>query len=252
MIAFPKKLKEPFLAALEKQSLPAGEVREYLKGLRFYLDFCAKYRHPPRDRDSLPLFMQKLASKHQMPEQQEQAAASVEVYYALIAEWTKAAAAGQSAPILHDPWEACYRSLKEEVALRHYSPKTLSTYRTWIRQFQGWLDGKQPDDVDSKDARGFLTYLAVERHVSASTQNQAFNALLFLYRHILDREYDIGQEVVRARRTKYIPVVLSREEVDRVVDGLHMPYKLIVRLLYGCGLRMSECLNLRVQYLKFD
>lgn len=252
MKTIPEKLKEPFLDALRAQKIPANQVQDYLKWLLFYLDFCAKYRHPPRDHDSMQPFLHKLASKRQTPEQQEQAAASVSVYYKLIAEWTSATAKGQATPIRHDPWEACYRRLKEETALRHYSPKTLGTYRSWIKQFQGWVDGKRPDEVDSADARGFLTHLAVDRHVAASTQNQAFNSLLFLFRHVLEREYDIGEKVVRARRTKYIPVVLSREEVERVTSRLRQPYKLIVNLLYGCGLRMSECLNLRIQELNFD
>ena len=118
--------------------------------------------------------------------------------------------------------------------------KTLQTYRTWIRQFQSWLGGKPPDDADSTAARGFLTHLAVDRHVAASTQNQAFNALLFLFRHILKREYDIGENVVRAKRRKYIPVVLSREEIDDVTQKLHHPFRLIVQLLYD-GAQTLSC-----------
>jgi integron integrase len=248
----PKQLSESFLAVLAERSVSSGDAREQLKWLRFYLDFCAKYRHPPRDPDSLEPFLQKLASKGQTPSRQEQAAASVAVYYDLIAEWAADAEAGKAAPVKKDPWDECYRQLKAEIALRHYSPKTLQTYRTWIRQFQNWLAEKGPDEVDSKDARAFLTHLAVDRHVAASTQNQAFNALLFLYRHILKREYDIRDKVTRAKRRKYIPAVLSRKEIDCVVKKLREPYRLIVKLLYGCGLRMSECLNLRVKDLNFD
>lgn len=160
--------------------------------------------------------------------------------------------AGKVIPVTRTPWDDCYKALKEEIALRHYSPKTLKTYRGWISQFQKWLGEKLPEDVDSADARGFLSHLAVEKNVAASTQNQAFNALLFLFRHILKREYDIGDNVPRARRTKYIPVVLSRKEVDMIIDKLRIPYRLIVELLYGCGLRMSECINLRVNDLNFD
>lgn len=86
----------------------------------------------------------------------------------------------------------------------------------------------------------------------ASTQNVAFNALLFLFRHVLKRDYELGDSVVRAKTTKYIPTVLTRDEVDRVIRRLKPPYDLIVSALYGCGLRMSECLNLRVNCLDFD
>jgi integron integrase len=88
--------------------------------------------------------------------------------------------------------------------------------------------------------------------VAASTQNQAFNALLFLFRHILKKDFDLEDTVVRARRTKYIPVVLTREEVDRVFGQMQGAYRLAAQLLYGCGLRLFECLNLRVQCFNLD
>jgi integron integrase len=100
----------------------------------------------------------------------------------------------------------------------------------------------------------FLTSLAVHSKVSASTQNQAFNALLFLFRHILkrEREFDAGEGIVRAKQKKYIPVVLTRKEVDVIMAKLHYPYDLIAKFLYGCGLRLFECLNLRIHCLNLD
>jgi len=252
MRRIPDQLRIAFLDAFRSRKIPVRESNDYLKWLRFYLDFCAKYGHPPRDRDSLQPFLLKLASKRQSAVQQRQAAASAAIYYEVIDNGAVAGGGDSVLPLPDDPWEKCCQALKEEIALRHYSPKTLQTYRTWIRQFQGWLGGKSPDEVDSEGARGFLTHLAIDRRVAASTQNQAFNALLFFFRHILKREYDIGDKVVRAKRRKYIPVVLSREEVDTVVNKLREPFRLIVQLLYGCGLRMSECITLRVQDLNFD
>ena len=102
------------------------------------------------------------------------------------------------------------------------------------------------------DVKEFLTFLAVKRKVAASTQNQAFNALLFLFRHILKNEFGELKGVVRAKRKPYIPVVLSREEVDAIISSLSYPYDLIVKLLYGCGLRLSECMNLRIHCFNFD
>jgi integron integrase len=142
--------------------------------------------------------------------------------------------------------------LKEEVRLRQYSPKTLQTYRTWVNSFRGFLAEKVPEDVDSENARRFLTDLAVRKKVAASTQNQAFNALLFLFRHVLERDYDLKDKVVRARRSRNVPVVLSRAEVDAITGHLHGAKALAVKLLYGCGLRLSECLNLRVQHFNLD
>ncbi len=101
-------------------------------------------------------------------------------------------------------------------------------------------------------SRQFLTFLAVDRKVSASTQNQAFNALLFFYRHVLNKDFGKVEGVVRAKRKPYIPVVLSRDEIEAVLRHLAPPYNLVVKLLYGCGLRLFECLRLRVHCFNFD
>lgn len=97
-----------------------------------------------------------------------------------------------------------------------------------------------------------MSYLAVEKKVSASSQNQAFNALLFLFRNVLKKEFGEIKGVARAKRKPYIPVVLSREEIDVIFEHLEEPVLLICKLLYGCGLRLSECMNLRVQCFNFD
>jgi len=136
--------------------------------------------------------------------------------------------------------------------IRHYSPKTLQAYRSWIRNFQAFTLSKSPELLDMDDVKNFLTLLAVKKKVAASTQNQAFNALLFLFRHVLEKEFEQIEGVVRAKRKTYIPVVLSREEVDRVLHHLAEPHRLAVQLLYGCGLRLFECLKLRMQDLNFD
>jgi len=109
-----------------------------------------------------------------------------------------------------------------------------------------------PELLTTNDVKEFLTYLAVKQKVSASSQNQAFNALLFFFRHVLNREFGKIDGVVRAKRRPYIPVVLSREEIDAIVANLKYPYDLVVKLLYGCGLRLFECLNLRIKGFNFD
>ena len=102
-----------------------------------------------------------------------------------------------------------------------------------------------------EDVKEFLSFLAVTKKAAASSQNQAFNALLFLFRHVLEKEFGKVEGVVRAKRKPYIPMVLSREEVDRIIARLDKPYGLVAKLLYGCGLRLFECLQLRVQDLNF-
>jgi integron integrase len=144
-------------------------------------------------------------------------------------------------------WVAVYERLKTAILVRHYSPKTFQAYRTWTRKLQTFTHSKDPQLVSMADVRDFLSFLAVDRHVAASSQNQAFNALLFLFRHVLEKEFGHLEGVVRAKRRRYIPVVLSREEVDRVLGHLEYPYDMVAKLLYGCGLRLFECLQLRVQ-----
>jgi len=100
--------------------------------------------------------------------------------------------------------------------------------------------------------KAYLTYLAVQCRVAASTQNQAFNALLFLFRHILKKDFGDHKDIPRAKKSKYIPVVLSRREIDAVLKHLSYPYDLAVKLLYGCGLRLFECVKLRVKNFNFD
>lgn len=247
-----QRLQDAFFERMERDAIPMEDQAQYLKWLRYYLDFCDKYGHPPRDPDSLEPFLQKLASKQQSIERQEQATASVRLYHDLMRNWADTTHADPAAERARAPWDHCMARLKEEIRLRQYSPKTLQTYRLWASCFQNFLQDKDPNAVDSEDARRFLTHLAVDKQVAGSTQNQAFNALLFLFRHVFKRDYDLRDKVVRARRYKYIPVVLSRTEVDAVLGRMTGPHRLAAQLLYGCGLRLSECLTLRVQSFDFD
>jgi len=157
-----------------------------------------------------------------------------------------------SKPLAGASWRAEYTELANEIRVRHYSPKTLKAYKQWLRQFQTYTRSKPPALLSTADVKNFLTSFAVKRQVSASTQNQAFNALLFFFRHVLHKEFGKVDGVVRAKRKRYVPVVLSREEIETILTYLAPPYDLIVKLLYGCGLRLFECLQLRVHCLNFD
>jgi integron integrase len=149
-------------------------------------------------------------------------------------------------------WKKEYSRLSDEIALRHYSPKTLKTYRSHIGKFQAFTRSIAPELLTPEHVKDFLTWLAVKKQVSATTQNLAFNSILFFFRHVLGKEFGTIEGVVRAKKRPYIPVVLSREEVDDVVRHLDPSYALIVKMLYGCGLRLFECLGLRIQCLNFD
>jgi integron integrase len=149
-------------------------------------------------------------------------------------------------------WDKVIEKLEEEITTRRYSRKTLITYANWTRKFQHFTKDKSPAQLSPEEVKAYLTYLAVNCKVAASTQNQAFNALLFLYRHILKQDFGQHKDIPRAKRSSYIPVVLTRREIDAVMRHLSHPYDLVVKLLYGCGLRLFECLKLRVQNFNLD
>jgi integron integrase len=134
---------------------------------------------------------------------------------------------------------------------RHYSPKTEKSYILWIKRFIWFHEMRHPNDMGEKEINHFLTHLAVDRKVSASTQNQALSALLFLYRFVLNREIgDLGT-VIRARKSQHLPVVMTKEEVKTVLNHLEGAKYLIASLMYGSGLRLKESLELRVKDLDF-
>lgn len=141
--------------------------------------------------------------------------------------------------------------LANALQARHYSRRTEQTYCHWAKRYILFHKLRHPDEMGEAEINAFLTHLAVREQVSASTQNQALSALLFLYRHLLGREIgDLG-EVVRARRPHRLPIVMTREEVVAVLSHLQGDKRLIAVLLYGGGLRLLECLRLRVQDIDF-
>jgi integron integrase len=149
-------------------------------------------------------------------------------------------------------WAREYSELESAIAIRNYSRRTLEAYRFWVTRFQAFVRSRPTAQLSNQEVRAFLSSLAVQRKVSASSQNQAFNALLFFFRHALHREFGEMDGVVRAKRHRYIPVVLSRAEVDGVLAHLKPPYRLVGLLLYGCGLRLTECVNLRIHCFNLD
>jgi len=149
-------------------------------------------------------------------------------------------------------WDAALKAMADEIKVRHYSRKTLKTYALWTRNFQIYLKNKPPADLGTDDVKEYLTFLAVTCKVAASTQNQAFNSLLFFFRNGLKREFGNLRDVPRAKKSLYIPMVLSRAEVDAIINQLSYPFNLVVKLLFGCGLRQFECLQIRVGDFNFE
>ena len=135
--------------------------------------------------------------------------------------------------------------------LRHYSPKTEKSYRVWINKFRKHWNGRDPLSLEGKDVKIFLSHIAFQDRISASTQNQAFNALLFLFRNILQKNLSDLADTVRTRQKRRLSVVLTRDEVHRLFFFLEGSYILMAQLLYGSGLRLLECICLRVKDIDF-
>lgn len=142
--------------------------------------------------------------------------------------------------------------VRERIRLKHYSIRTEKTYLAWIRRFILFHDKRHPRDLGKSEVEAFLTHLAVERHVAASTQNQALNAILFLYKEVLNIELAWMDDVVRVKRPARIPEVLSGAEVARLLAQLDGTYRMMASLLYGSGLRLMEAVRLRVKDVDFD
>ncbi|MEX2572356.1 MAG: integron integrase [Gemmatimonadota bacterium] len=141
--------------------------------------------------------------------------------------------------------------VRSAARLRHLSPRTEKAYVYWIRRFVLFHGKRHPSGMNAAEVRRFLEHLAVRDRVAAPTQNQALAAILFLYRSVLDIELDSLGQVVRARRSKRLPVVLTRAEAHNVLARLQGTSWMVASLLYGSGLRLSEALRLRVKDLDF-
>jgi len=142
--------------------------------------------------------------------------------------------------------------VRAAVRLRHYSPRTSEAYVFWVRRFVLFHGKRHPSSMGAAEIASFLTMLAVEQGVSASTQNQASSALLFLYRGVLGVDPGAVPAVAQARRPERVPVVMCVAEVRAVLGAMSGVSRLVASLLYGAGLRLQECLDLRVKDLDFD
>lgn len=144
-------------------------------------------------------------------------------------------------------WEVLEEKMREALRLRHRSLSTEKTYLIWLKGFKRFIDEKSPEELTGRDLQDFLSNLAVEKKVSPSTQNQALNAIVFFYRHVLDKNIDQELSAVRAKQRRHLPVVLTIREIQSIFDQLSGITKLMAMLIYGAGLRLQECLQLRVK-----
>jgi len=151
-----------------------------------------------------------------------------------------------------EEWTWFEKETARILRLKHMSYRTEKTYLSWVRRLKLFLNEKSPYELNGSDLQDFLTHLAIERKVSSSTQNQALNALVFFFRHVLKKNIEPYIDAVKAKQRRRIPVVLTKAEINRILDNMNGTYKLMAMIIYGSGLRLSECLRLRIKDIDFE
>jgi hypothetical protein len=217
MLRIPNVVFDKYVAHLRNKRVSPARFAEYIKWLRYYLDFCHKYPVPTDSAKRVRMFCEKLKEKKQTDEQRKHAAHAVSLYFEMPENRVATTAAASPAQPVHMPsnesfyvseaaprysiyasrrsqyteagyqeksdspeWDKVLETMAAEIKIRHYSRKTLKTYALWSRNFQRFLKNKPPSGLTTEDVKEYLSFLAVKCKVAASTQNQAFNSLLFL------------------------------------------------------------------------
>jgi integron integrase len=253
----PRKLLDRLGCLLEQRQFPPTQVQAYVQWVAAFIHFHGK-RHPQELGPShVTAFLTHLRRQPETTPQQEAAArAALRVLYEDFLPADQAAAPPSPLPTPPSPNTTPTRSpflnrCHEILRLRHYSRRTEECYVQWIRRFILFHGKRHPLDLGSAEIEAFLTHLAVDAEVAASTQNQAFNALLFLYQQVLEKELP-PLDAVRAKRPTRLPIVMSRAEVRQVLDaieGADGHFRLLGQLQYGTGMRVLESCRLRVHDL---
>lgn len=232
-----------------KEGVPGKNVPYYVKWVSDCYRFVDKPETQPLTNEQTAEFLSRLAKKHE-DWQVQQADRALKLYDYFLSRGQRS----EDGALVNNQenWKEIEKKMREALRLRHRSYSTEQTYIQWIRQFQGFLDGKTHNSLEGKDLQHFLSYLAVERKVSASTQNQALNAIVFLYRHVFDKDIEGEINAVRAKQKRRLPVVLTVQEVEKIVSVISGVNQLMARLIYGCGMRLQECLQLRIKDVDFE
>ena len=234
---------------IHKASVKANYVPYYLK----WVADCYSFLNVPDttriNSDQKNQYLSDLAKSCE-DWQVKQADTALRLYDYFLSQGADQFSAGTHA--LRQNWEALAAKMQEALRLRHMSYSTEKTYLGWLRGFRSYLNDKDPAVLEGRDLQDFLSHLAVEKKVSASTQNQALNAIVFLFRHVLGKSIDNELSAVRAGQRRRLPVVLTPEEIKRIFQHIPDVHRLMAKLIYGGGLRLMECLRLRIKDIDIE
>jgi len=235
----------------EKQKIPEKKVPFYLHWISKYHKF-SKTNLSDNCR-SIECFIVELRQKHE-EWQVKQAEEAVRSYH-YFKNRKESLQSKKITSINHEEYRD-WNKIKEKtvrlIRLRHLSYRTEKAYLGWIKRFSSYLNYKNISKINEADVKDFLSHLAVEKRVSKSTQKQAFNAILFLYRHILFIEISGLEGTIHSKITRRLPVVLSRNEISKVFSHLTGFHLLMAGIIYGGGLRLQECLMLRIKDIDYE
>ena len=152
---------------------------------------------------------------------------------------------------MNKPPKRLLDQVRDRIRMKHYSIRTEQAYASWIKRFILFHNKKHPKDMGKQEIESFLTHLALDLNVASSTQNQAFNAILFLYNQVLHQPLEDTISAVRAKKPRRLPTVMTNDEALAVLSALSGIHQLMAKLLYGSGLRLMECIRLRVKDIDF-
>lgn len=234
---------------LSRHIVTEKQLPYYINWVNQFFNFSHKSRNDSLLPDEIDKYIE-LLNRRKEDWQVQQAREAINIYQLFVSRSNRKLRKSNDSVA---EWRTVADEMVRMLRLKHRSLNTERTYLSWLRSFYKFLNGTSPASLNSSHIKRYLTYLAAERRVSASTQNQAFNALLFFYRHILGRDVGDIRDVVRARRKRRLPVVLTKGEVNRLLDNIPDGVnRLMAQILYGCGLRLRECVKLRIQNIDFE
>ena len=245
---------------LESKIIASGKEKYLVHWVRKFFEYCKELPEHLNWAEQLPLFLRELnVSGNCQDWQVRQADQAVRLYFgnflAAFPEMKGSDAEPEPQSVPHDQ-DAVLQRFREDLRLRNYSRMTEKTYLGWVRQYLRYCSertsGEIPAVISAEHVRDFLAFLAMQRKVSASTQNQAFSSLLTFFRLVFNTELDDLKQAVRARTGKRLPVVFSAEEIREIFRHTEGTSGLILKMIYGGGLRVNEGCRLRIKDLDFD
>jgi len=228
----------------EKQNVPEKQIPFYINWVTSFLRFCDGITVDQVDENHVNSYLEKL-SRQREDWQVKQAKEAIGLYRFLYSRERKRPEQRNASS--EAEWKIAVEEMVRMLRLKQRSYRTEEAYLTWLRDFCRYICPVEPKELEEKHLKEFLTYLAAERRVAKATQNQAFNALLFFYRWVIDVEIGSLGEVIRARRGRRLPTVLSQKEVQKLLESLQGVTQLMAKVIYGSGLRLNECLRLRIK-----